>query len=89
LLVPASAVLICALDRGAGIVAASGTIAIWSILIWLRNNNAAGRFVFIVVMLLVVVTFVYFYPLWSAIPMSHGEYLGRMWFRGPGLPNWT
>jgi dolichyl-phosphate-mannose--protein O-mannosyl transferase len=88
LLVPASAVRICALHGGAGIAAAGGTVAVWSILIGLRNNNA-GRFVCIVVMLLTVVTFAYFYPLWSGMALSHTEHLGRMWFRGPGLPNWT
>ena len=87
-LAPASAVLIYALHRGAGVAAAGGTIAVWFILIGLKNNSA-GRFVCVVVILLMVVTFAYFYPLWSAMPLSHNEYLERMWFRGPGLPNWT
>lgn len=31
---------------------------------------------------------VYFYPLWAAIPLARSGYSARMWFQGPGLPNW-
>jgi len=30
----------------------------------------------------------YFYPLWAAIPLARSGYSARMWFQGPGLPNW-
>ena len=88
LLIPTSLVLLCALHRYVGVAAASGIVAVWCILVWL-NKGHAGRFVGIVTMVMIVIVFVYFYPLWSGIPLTHSEYFGRMWFQGPGLPNWT
>jgi dolichyl-phosphate-mannose--protein O-mannosyl transferase len=31
---------------------------------------------------------VYFFPLWTCIPLSQAGYTARMWLRGPGLVNW-
>jgi Gpi18-like mannosyltransferase/predicted membrane-bound dolichyl-phosphate-mannose-protein mannosyltransferase len=32
--------------------------------------------------------FVYYFPVWMAIPISRAGYYARMWLQGPGLRNW-
>ena len=33
--------------------------------------------------------FLYFLPLWMAVPVSREAYDARMWLKGPGVANWT
>jgi dolichyl-phosphate-mannose-protein mannosyltransferase len=87
LLAPAVAILICAMRPATGGAAAGGVMATWFVLAR-QKNQYAGRFVCIPVMVLTVALFLYFYPLWSAMALSHTGYLERMWFKGPGLANW-
>jgi dolichyl-phosphate-mannose-protein mannosyltransferase len=34
------------------------------------------------------VLFVYYFPVWTAIPIERAGYYARMWLKGPGLRNW-
>jgi dolichyl-phosphate-mannose--protein O-mannosyl transferase len=43
----------------------------------------AGVFVVIAVVL-----FVYYFPIWTGMPISRNGYYGRMWLQGTGLHNW-
>jgi Gpi18-like mannosyltransferase/predicted membrane-bound dolichyl-phosphate-mannose-protein mannosyltransferase len=48
----------------------------------------AGRFVFGAFVVGSVILFVYFFPVWTAMPISRAGYYARMWLQGPGLRNW-
>jgi dolichyl-phosphate-mannose-protein mannosyltransferase len=88
ILLPALPVLIFALHGLAiGAAAFVGIALIWG-LAWRWNIAAASRFASASILVLVGVLFVYFYPLWTAMPLSHAAWSQRMWFRGPGLANW-
>lgn len=54
----------------------------------LIRTKHAGRLVCVAFAATAVVTFVYFYPVWTAIPISRAGYYARMWLQGPGLLNW-
>ncbi|MBF6567368.1 MAG: phospholipid carrier-dependent glycosyltransferase [Candidatus Binataceae bacterium] len=47
-----------------------------------------GRIVCAVFVGAAMAAFVYFYPLWVAMPIARAGYYARMWFQGPGLRNW-
>jgi len=64
------------------LIAAAYAIATW------RDARVAGKFASVIFLLAVGGSFVYFLPLWTGIPMSHSAFDARLWFRGPGLPNW-
>jgi Gpi18-like mannosyltransferase/predicted membrane-bound dolichyl-phosphate-mannose-protein mannosyltransferase len=49
---------------------------------------SASRFVCVTFVAASVVLFVYFYPVWTAIPVSRHGYYSRMWLNGSGLWNW-
>jgi dolichyl-phosphate-mannose-protein mannosyltransferase len=87
LLTPQIAVLIFILRLTLGLAAAAAIIALWA-LIARRKNLEAGRFICACILASVGFTFIYFYPLWSSMPLSKAAYLERMWFKGPGLANW-
>jgi dolichyl-phosphate-mannose-protein mannosyltransferase len=48
----------------------------------------ADRFVCVAFLSVAVALFVYYLPIWLGIPISRTGYYARMWFQGPGLPNW-
>jgi Gpi18-like mannosyltransferase/predicted membrane-bound dolichyl-phosphate-mannose-protein mannosyltransferase len=48
----------------------------------------ASRFVFVTFVIAALVIFVYYLPIWLGLPISRQGYYARMWFQGPGLPNW-
>jgi len=35
-----------------------------------------------------LVAFIYFFPVWVAMPIERAGYYARMWLQGPGLRNW-
>lgn len=49
---------------------------------WAQPLVAAG---FVAV---AAVLFVYYFPIWTAIPITRAGYYARMWLQGPGLRNW-
>lgn len=46
------------------------------------------RFVFGAFLVLAIVIFIYYLPIWIGAPISRTGYYARMWLEGPGLPNW-
>ncbi len=56
--------------------------------ILLRKPEHVGKFVCVSFVLGGLVCFVYFFPVWTAIPIARSGYYARMWFKGPGLINW-
>jgi dolichyl-phosphate-mannose--protein O-mannosyl transferase/Gpi18-like mannosyltransferase len=48
----------------------------------------AGKFVCVVFLAAGAACFIYFFPVWTAIPISRAGYYARMWLQGPGLMNW-
>jgi Gpi18-like mannosyltransferase/4-amino-4-deoxy-L-arabinose transferase-like glycosyltransferase len=48
----------------------------------------AGRLVCAAFAATAVATFIYFFPVWTAIPIARSSYYARMWLQGPGLRNW-
>jgi dolichyl-phosphate-mannose--protein O-mannosyl transferase len=48
----------------------------------------SGKYVFGVFAAGVLILFVYFFPVWTAIPIERAGYYARMWLQGPGIRNW-
>lgn len=48
----------------------------------------AGRVVCVAFGVTAIAVFIYFYPVWTALPISRAGYYARMWLQGPGLRNW-
>lgn len=48
----------------------------------------SGKFVMGTFVAGVIVLFVYFFPVWTAIPIERAGYYARMWLQGPGIRNW-
>jgi Gpi18-like mannosyltransferase/4-amino-4-deoxy-L-arabinose transferase-like glycosyltransferase len=59
--------------------------AYFASLIW---TDYAGRLVCVAFAVTAVAVFIYFFPLWTAIPIARSGYYSRMWLQGPGLRNW-
>ncbi|HYB90768.1 MAG TPA: phospholipid carrier-dependent glycosyltransferase [Candidatus Binataceae bacterium] len=59
-----------------------------SYMVILGETPYPGRFVSVVFLATAVVLFVYFFPVWTAIPIDRAGYYARMWLEGPGLRNW-
>jgi dolichyl-phosphate-mannose-protein mannosyltransferase len=47
-----------------------------------------GRLAFIAFLGSAAVAFIYFFPIWVAMPIARAGYYARMWLQGPGLRNW-
>jgi Gpi18-like mannosyltransferase/4-amino-4-deoxy-L-arabinose transferase-like glycosyltransferase len=59
--------------------------AYFAALFWTRY---AGRLICVAFAATAVATFIYFFPVWTAIPIARSSYYARMWLQGPGLRNW-
>lgn len=66
----------------AGAVLAAALVAA----IAMRNG---GRVASTVSIAAITAAFLYFIPLWMALPISREAYDARMWLKGPGIANWT
>ena len=53
-----------------------------------RSEGSDGKFVFLVFTFAILSIFVYFLPLWTAIPLSESGYAARMWLHGTGAASW-
>lgn len=69
-----------------GMIAAAALGAAYVVL--LQWPEYAGKFVCAVFVTGVAVLFVYFFPVWTAIPIERSGYYARMWLQGSGLRNW-
>jgi dolichyl-phosphate-mannose--protein O-mannosyl transferase len=87
LLIAASPALILGLGAiiGAGAIAA---IAIAYAALLRTRERDTGKMVCALYLAGALILFVYFLPLWVGLPLTPQQLAGRMWFRGPGLPNW-
>ncbi len=54
----------------------------------LPKPQYVGKFVCVSFVLGAFILFVYFFPVWTAIPIERSGYYARMWLQGPGLWNW-
>ena len=48
----------------------------------------SGKFVAATFVVGVIILFVYFFPVWTAMPIDRAGYYARMWLSGPGIRNW-
>ncbi|HXN85151.1 MAG TPA: hypothetical protein VN867_03725, partial [Candidatus Binataceae bacterium] len=48
----------------------------------------SGKFVCVTFLAGAAILFVYFFPVWTAIPIERGSYYARMWLSSPGIRNW-
>jgi dolichyl-phosphate-mannose--protein O-mannosyl transferase len=53
-----------------------------------RRPKLNGRYVCIAFLACAFAIFIYYLPLWIALPVTRAGYYARMWFEGPGLRNW-
>jgi len=84
-------VVVVALLLGVGVLPGLAiTLTLGSIYFVLRayRPRQAGRFVAALFVLAVVTVFMYFFPIWTGIPVTTVELRRRMWLHGPGLANW-
>jgi Gpi18-like mannosyltransferase/predicted membrane-bound dolichyl-phosphate-mannose-protein mannosyltransferase len=86
LLVTIASACVLGLGVWAGTTLFAGLLAAYGLL--MRQPLYAGRLVFGAFVAGTVILFVYFFPLWTAIPISRAGYYARMWLQGPGLRNW-
>lgn len=69
--------------------ACSAAVAIGYLTLHLHGAGLlAGRFVCALIVAGALILFVYFFPVWTAWPMTRSSYLARLWLHGPGLLNW-
>ncbi|HVC44628.1 MAG TPA: phospholipid carrier-dependent glycosyltransferase [Candidatus Binataceae bacterium] len=54
----------------------------------ITSQRAANRFVAGVFLIGAAAAFIYFLPVWLALPITRSGYYARMWLEGPGLRNW-
>lgn len=78
--------LLLGIGGAAGAIAALALLAAYAAL--LGRGEWEGRFVCIAFVAVILVSFVYFLPLWLGVPVSRAGYYARMWLQGPGLRNW-
>jgi dolichyl-phosphate-mannose-protein mannosyltransferase len=54
----------------------------------LLQTSYAGKYVCAAFAVTAVVLFVYYYPIWTGMPIERAGYYARMWLQGPGLRDW-
>jgi dolichyl-phosphate-mannose--protein O-mannosyl transferase len=59
----------------------------WGVFI-VRWPRQSGKFISATFITGVAILFVYFFPVWAAIPIERAGYYARMWLQGPGIRNW-
>ncbi len=79
--------LILGLGGGWGFAALLFMLAGWGAFL-VRMPQHSGKFVTATFVSGVVILFVYFFPVWTAIPIERAGYYARMWLQGPGIRNW-
>ena len=88
LLFPLGPALILGLGPKVGFVSALG-IAVTYLALLRHGNEYSGKFVLAAFALAALAAFVYFFPVWTGLPLSAAGFHARMWLHGRGLPNWT
>jgi dolichyl-phosphate-mannose--protein O-mannosyl transferase len=54
----------------------------------LLQTRYAGRYVASVFVIIALVLFVYYFPIWVGMPISRDGYYARMWLQVGGLRSW-
>ena len=55
---------------------------------YLLRGPYAGQYVCAVFCVTAVILFIYYFPIWTGMPINREGYYARMWLQGPGLRNW-
>lgn len=78
----------CVLGLGAlpGTILFAAILAAYSFL--LASSANVGKFVCVAFVTGAAILFVYFFPVWTAIPIARTAYYARMWLQDSGLRNW-
>jgi dolichyl-phosphate-mannose--protein O-mannosyl transferase len=53
-----------------------------------KQPKRSGRFVCGAFLACALAIFIYYLPVWLALPVARAGYYARMWLEGPGLRNW-
>jgi dolichyl-phosphate-mannose-protein mannosyltransferase len=53
-----------------------------------KRPQLSGRFVCVAFLVCAFGIFIYYLPVWIALPIARAGYYARMWLEGPGLRNW-
>jgi hypothetical protein len=69
-----------------GVPLAVALLVLYSLLV--MRHSRADRFVLAAFLLIAIVLFIYYLPIWLGTPISRTGYYARMWLQGPGLPDW-
>ena len=56
---------------------------------FLQSGRQSGIFVCLLLLAATLAAFVYFFPIWTAMPLEPEAFSARMWLAGPGLANWN
>lgn len=64
-----------------------GAIAAVHLMLW--TNKYSGKISALTMSAAILVTFIYFFPIWTGTPVDSTALNNRMWLAGPGLIGWT
>ena len=87
LLIPFCPVLVL----GLGITVGTMTIVVLAVAylaLTRRGGPKAGRMVCVLYVAATLILFVYFIPIWFALPLTPQQFGARMWLKGPGVADW-
>ena len=70
-----------------GLAVAVATALSYTALRWF-DPGLAGKFVCVLFVAATLIAFIYFFPIWTGLPLTPSEFKARMWLHGPGLANW-
>ncbi len=69
--------------------AAGAAIAIAYWRLQRRDRLSGGRFVCVAFASATLAAFVYFFPIWTGLPITRTALKARMWLHGPGMAKWN
>lgn len=73
---------------GAALVMFAGYLVAAELLAGAERPRWAPRLVAAGFLAAAAALFIYYFPVWTAIPIDRAGYYARMWLQGPGLRNW-
>ncbi len=79
--------LVLGLGTGLGLGVLVLLLGVWGASL-VRWPEYSGKFVTATFVLGVVILFIYFFPVWTAMPIERSGYYARMWLQGSGIRNW-
>ncbi len=85
--VPIAASAALAIGGTIGIGVATALAIGFGAIVW--RSASPGKLIFVSFSAAALIAFVYFFPVWSGMPISPASFEARMWMRGPGLFDWA